>query len=90
MSSAKTPKNFSLYPLFRLAVCFASGIAVGRYSETNWKIALCLTLGAALLTAIFIKRKSAAVFIGLAFFAAGAFCFQMGNESLPAHRIKNI
>ena len=65
-------RNFSLYPLFRLAVCFAFGILVGKHFEIGWKMPLIACLIGGGLTAIFIKQKTAVVFISLSFVAAGA------------------
>jgi competence protein ComEC len=83
-------KNFSLYPLFLLAICFAFGILDGKYLETDWKILLAFCLICGILTAIFIKQKFAVVLVALAFFFAGAFCFQIKNQTVPADRIKKI
>lgn len=83
-------KNFSLYPLFTLAVCFALGILAGKYFEISWKTALIFCLISGFTTAVFIKRKFAVVFIFLAFVSAGAFCFQIKNHTTSANRIKKI
>src|SRR5687768_13549843 len=90
MNGATTSKNFSLYPLFWLAVCFALGILAGKYSEIGWQRALSASLLCAGLTAIFSKRKFAVAFVALAFVAAGAFCLQVKNQTMPANRIKKI
>lgn len=90
MNGANSSKNFSLYPLFRLAVCFALGILTGNYSEISWKAALLASLLGGILTAIFFKKKFAVVFISAAFIAAGAFCLQIKVQTIPAHRIKKI
>ncbi len=82
--------NFSDYPLFRLAVCFALGILAGKYSQTEWKTPLLLSVIGGLLTASFIKRKFVVVFLSVAFIAAGAFCFQIKNQTISANRIKRI
>src|SRR5215213_2702669 len=90
MDGANSSKNFSLYPLFWLAVCFALGILIGKYFETVWKIPLIFCLIGGALAAIFIKQKFAFIFIALAFFAAGAFCWQIKKQTIPANRIKKI
>lgn len=82
--------DFSLNPLFWLAICFAFGILAGKYFETNWKIPLILCLLGGILTGIFVKRKFAVVFISLAFLAAGAFCFQLKNQTISPNRLKKI
>jgi len=82
--------DFSLYPLFWLTVCFAFGILAGKYFETNWKIPFVLCLICGILTGISIKQKFAVVFISLSFLAAGAFCFQLKNQTTSADRLKKI
>ena len=90
MSKQTFPANFSLYPLFWLAVCLAFGILAGKYFETDWKFPLTFCLFTAILTTVFIKRKFAVVFISFAFIAAGAFCFQIKNQTISADRLKKI
>ncbi len=82
--------NFSLYPLFWLAVCFALGILAGKYFQTDWKTPLIISALGAGFAAIFIKQKLAAVFLSLAFIAAGAFCFQIKHQTISPNRIKKI
>ncbi|HVE57139.1 MAG TPA: ComEC/Rec2 family competence protein, partial [Pyrinomonadaceae bacterium] len=82
--------DFSLYPLFWLAVCFAFGILAGKYFETNWKIPLVFCLVCTILTGIFIKKRFAVVFISISFLAAGAFCLQLKNQTISASRLKKI
>jgi competence protein ComEC len=83
-------RNFSLHPLFWLAVCLALGILTGKYLETDWKAALGTSLFFGILTAVFFKQKFAVFFAALAFIAAGAFCFQIKNQTISADRIKKI
>jgi competence protein ComEC len=83
-------KNFTLYPLFALTVCFALGILAGKYFAVDWKIPLFFCLVSGMFAAGFSKRKFAVVFILLAFIAAGAFCFQLKNQTISANRIKKI
>src|SRR5690349_3785421 len=90
MNGEKSAKKFSLYPLFRLAACFAAGILAGKYFETDWKVPLALSLICACLAAGLIGRKFGVAFIFLAFIAAGAFCFQIKKQTVPANRIKRI
>jgi competence protein ComEC len=82
--------DFSLYPLFWLAVCFAFGILAGKYFETNWKVSLVVSVICGILTGIFIKRKFAVIFISISFLAAGVFCFGLKNQTIPANRLKKI
>ena len=90
MNGEKSSKNFSLYPLFWLAVCFAAGVAAGKYLAADWKFSLAACLLAALPAMIFVKRRLGVAFVLLAFTAAGAFCFQVKNQTIPAGRIKRI
>ena len=90
MNGEKSSKNFSLYPLFWLALCFAAGILAGKYLETNWKVSLAFSLLFAGLATVFTRRKISVIFIFPAFIAAGAFCFQIKNQTIPANRIKRI
>ena len=90
MNGEKASVNFSLYPLFWLAANFAAGTLAGKYLETDWKISLVFCLLSAGLAACFVKRKFGVLFIFLAFIAAGAFCFQLKNQTIPADRIKRI
>ncbi|HEY0461078.1 MAG TPA: ComEC/Rec2 family competence protein [Pyrinomonadaceae bacterium] len=90
MDGEKTSINFSLYPLFRLAVCFAFGVLAAGYFETGWRISLFTCLFCAALAQSFIKQKFAVVFASLAFIAAGAFCLQIKNQTIPANRLKRI
>lgn len=82
--------DFSLYPLFWLAVCFAFGILAGKYFETNWKIPLVFCLICGIFTRSFSKQKFAVIFIALSFLAAGAFCFGLKNQTISANRLKKI
>ena len=85
-----SPANFSLYPLFGLAVCFAAGILAGKYIGLGWKIYLCICLIFGVFTLIFIKQKFAIILISITFIAVGAFCFQIKTQTIPANRIKKI
>jgi competence protein ComEC len=82
--------NLSRYPLLLLALCFAFGVLTGKYVETGWKSALFFCLIFGILTAVFLKKKFAVIFISLAFINAGAFCFQIKNQTISASRIKKI
>lgn len=44
----------------------------------------------AVFTVIFIKRKFSAVFLALAFFFLGAFCFQSKNQNIAENRLKKL
>ncbi len=82
--------DFSLYPLFWLAVCFGLGILAGKYFEIGWKTALFFSFIGGISAALFIRQKFAVLFISIAFIAAGAFCFQVENQSISANRVKKI
>jgi competence protein ComEC len=82
--------NFSVYPLFWLAVCFALGILAGKYLKTDWKFSLIFLVIGASLAVIFIKRRFAVIFLLLAFTTAGSFCLQIKDRTISANRIKII
>ena len=82
----KKSPDFTLYPLLRLAICFSSGISTANYLAFDWKIYLAVGLIFAIFTVVFLKRKISVVFLALAFFAVGAFCFQ---KQKPKHRSNN-
>ncbi len=82
--------NFSLYPLFGLAVYFALGILAGKYLKPDWKILLVFCMIFGILTTVFIKRRFSVIFLLLAFVFAGAFFFQLKNQTISASRIKRI
>ncbi len=86
----KSSPDFSLYPLLRLAICFSSGILTANILALDWKIFFIACLFFAILTIVFIKRKVSAVFLALAFFAVGAFCFQSKNQTLAENRLKSL
>ena len=86
----KSSPDFSLYPLLWLAICFSSGILTANYLAFDWKIYLAVGLIFAIFTVVFLKRKISVVFLALAFFAVGAFCFQSKNQSIAENRLKNL
>ena len=93
MSSAKktdSTADFWLHPLFLLAVCFAFGILAGRYIEISRQFLLIFSLIGGVSATLFIRQKFAVIFIALAFFSAGAFCFQIKTNTISADRIKKI
>ncbi len=61
-----SPKNFTLYPLLWLAVCFASGILSANFFALGWQVYLAICIISALLTAVFIKQKFAPIFLFIA------------------------
>jgi len=90
MDRQSTPRNFTLYPLLWLSVCFASGIAAAKYLDLDWKIWLAGTLIFGSLTALFLNRKPIIVLLALAFISLGAFSFQMREQSMRPDRIKML
>lgn len=90
MSDQTSPANFSFYPLFWLAVCFAFGILTADVCKINWQIFLTGSLLFGILTIIFIKQKINLAFISLAFIAVGGLCLQIENQNIPPNRIKKI
>ena len=88
--SSISSKNFSLYPLFRLAVCFAVGILAAKISPFGWQITAAVCVGAAAFTVFFINRQFASIFLCVAFTALGALYFQVNNQPVSANRVKKI
>lgn len=86
----KRSPDFSLYPLLWLAACFSSGILAAKYVALDWKISLAVCFIFTLSTILFYKTKSSAAFLALAFFFAGAFCFQIKSQTVSENRLKNL
>lgn len=89
MSQTKQ-KNFTLYPLFWLAVCFAFGILTAKIFTFGWQISLAICLISAVVSLFFIKRQFAIIFLSVAFVAIGAFIFQFENQTVSPNRLKNL
>jgi competence protein ComEC len=85
-----SPKNFTFYPLFWLAGCFALGILLSNFFSGIWQIYFIVCAISALLAAVFIKRKFAVIFLFSAFAAAGGLHFQIKNQIISPNRIKRI
>ncbi len=90
ISENLSSKNFTLYPLFWLAVCFASGIIAANFLSFGWLIYSAISLLSAILAFGFIKQTFAPVFLFIAFAALGALYFQIGNQMIPANRVAGI
>jgi len=84
------PANFTLYPLLWLAVCFASGITTANFLLLDWKIYFTACLIFSILSAVFIKRKFALLFIFAAFFAVGGLYLQIEKQTIAENRVKRI
>jgi uncharacterized membrane protein YjjP (DUF1212 family) len=85
-----SPKNFTLYPLLWLAVCFASGIFSAKFFGGSWHIYLTICVISAFLAATFIKQKLAPIFLFVAFAAVGGLYFQIENQTVSPTRLKRI
>lgn len=86
----KRSPDFSLYPLLWLAACFSLGILAAKFFAFDWKTSLAASFIFALFTAAFYKTKFSTVFLALAFFLCGAFCFQLKTQTSPENRLKRI
>ncbi len=86
----KTSPNFSIYPLFWLAICLTCGILTGKFLSFGWQNYLILSLFFGVLSIVFIKFKFNLVFLTAAFFFVGALCFQIENQTISSNRIKQI
>ncbi|MCU1289693.1 MAG: ComEC/Rec2-related protein [Acidobacteria bacterium] len=89
-SHAGKPRNFSLYPLLWLAVCFSAGILLAYFLAFDLKISGGFCLFCAILTLVFIKRKFVTVFVFAAFVFCGAFVFQIENQPVAANRLRKL
>ncbi len=85
-----TTANFTLYPLLRLAVCFASGIVAANFLFLDWKIYFAVCMLFTILSVVFIKRKFALLFLSAAFFAVGGLYLQIEKQTIAENRIKRI
>ncbi len=90
MAENLSSKNFTLYPLFWLAVCFAFGIVTANFLVFGWQTYAATCLLSAISTVVFINRKFSLVFLLTAFAALGALSFQVGSGAIASHRVKSI
>lgn len=81
--------NFTLYPLVWLSVCFAAGITAGKYSGIDWKIYLIASLIFGCVTAVFLKRRPAIIFLSISFVSLGAFTFQSREAHPEPNRLRS-
>ena len=88
--SSVLPKNFTLYPLFQLAICFAAGIMTAKFLPFDWRIYAAVCGCAAISSIIFIRREIATVILFIAFAALGALSFQAENTTISLNRVKTI
>lgn len=88
--SQPVPANFTLYPLLRLAVCFAGGITAAGFLFLDWKMYFTVCLLFSILSAVFIKRKFALIFVSAAFFAVGGLYLQIEKQTVAENRVKKI
>ncbi len=85
-----TPANFTLYPLLRLAICFAGGITIANFLFIDWKIYFAVSLIFAILVVVFIKHKLALILLSAAFFAVGGLYIQIEKQTIAENSIKKI
>jgi competence protein ComEC len=85
-----TPANFTFYPLFWLAVCFAGGIAAANFLALDWKIYFSACFIFSILTAVFIKQKFVLLLLCLAFFTVGGLYLQIERQTVAENRVKRI
>ncbi len=90
ISEKSASANFTLYPLLRLAVCFALGISAGNFCAFKWQIYFITCLFFGVLTVLFIKKSSSLIFLSIAFVAAGSLYFQVDNQAISTHRLKKL
>ncbi|MCY7377577.1 MAG: ComEC/Rec2 family competence protein [Pyrinomonadaceae bacterium] len=90
MSENLSSKNFTLYPLFWLAICFAFGIVAANFLSFGWLVYSAIGTLSAVSTIAFIKQKFVPIFLFVAFAALGALYFQVGNQTVAPNRVKKI
>ncbi|MFZ1699888.1 MAG: ComEC/Rec2 family competence protein [Pyrinomonadaceae bacterium] len=86
--SDRTDGQFSRNPVLWLAVCFASGIVVGKYAAFDIRLPVAVCVVSALLALAFHSRAGSTVFIFVAFAAAGSLFYQMDANAIRADRLK--
>ena len=79
-----TSRNFTLYPLLYLAICFAGGIVYAEYSNNDWRILLTLTIVFSAALIISINHRCSVVFLLAAFILGGASYYRI-NGSIKNH-----
>ena len=88
--SNNSPADFTLYPLLRLAVCFALGILAAQFSAIDWRVFLAVCLVFAIFALVFLKQKINLILLSIAFAAAGALYFQIEKQSVAPTRLKRL
>lgn len=86
----RPPPNFTLYPLLWVSGCFAAGIAAGKYSGIDWTIYLIASLIFGFVTAVFLKRRPAIIFLSISFVSLGAFAFQSREVHSEPNRLRSV
>ena len=86
----KTSPDFSLYPLLWIAIVFSFGVLAGNFFPFNLQTYLITCIVCAVLSAVFINRKSAFVFLFTSFFAAGGLTFHIENKPPAPNRLKRV
>ena len=82
--------NFSHYPLGWLAVSFAFGIVVSKYSACPPAVSLILAITCGLVATTPKQNKFAEAFLTLAFCCAGGFVYSGSQRAIHADRVRSI
>ena len=85
-----SPKNFTFYPLFWLAGCFAFGILLANFFSGGWEVYFFVCAVFSVLTAFFNKKNFVLIFLFVSFAAAGGLHLQIKNQIVSHDRIKRI
>lgn len=88
MSSTNTKKNFTLYPLVWISVCFTVGILFASFLPISLQIYLAVCLIFATLCIILLRQKFVLIFLSIAFISAGGLHFQISNQIISPNRLK--
>src|SRR5690349_9811293 len=86
--NSPTAKQFSRFPMFWLAAFYGVGIAGSQLAGIDLRLSLGACVFSAAVGLVFSKTNIAAVFIAIAFAAAGAASLQMELQSVRSDRIK--
>lgn len=88
MAESDTRTNFNRYPMFWLAVCFATGILSAYTVTIDPRISVAVSIISAAFAFIFRKADLTVIMVAVAFASAGAASFQAESQGVRTDRIK--
>ena len=87
--NASTPR-FSSLPLLWLAMCFATGIFAVRHIPIRLEILIAVSVAAAIVAGIFVRREFSLAFVAIAFVAVGSATYSLQQSGPAGDRLKQI